>query len=83
MAQLHDLNKTFNSLFAESFSLPPDALDKFYDTEENMQHRVKIIEYPPVAVTDPTDDHGLGPHFDPGFVTFVRVFPAWILQAVV
>jgi len=71
---------TFISLLAESFSLPPDALDKFYDTEENMQHRAKIVKYPAVAVTDPANDQGVGPHYDAGFLTFVRVFPAWILQ---
>ena len=65
-------------LLAESLSLPPDALDKFFDTSENMQHRTKLNMYHEVAVTD-SEVQGVGPHYDYGFLVFVRVFPAYIL----
>ena len=83
LTQVQDLAYTFISLLAESFSLPPDALDKFYDTDENMQHRAKIVKYPAVALADPANDQGVGPHYDAGFLTFVRALSAWIPQAVV
>ena len=73
LIQVRDLTYSFTSLVAEALSLPPDALDKFYDTEENMQHRAKLIKYPPIALTDPKDQ-GQGPHYDPGFLTFVSAF---------
>jgi isopenicillin N synthase-like dioxygenase len=65
------LSYSFISLLAEAFGLPPDALDGFYEAEENMQHRGKIVKYP--VVTDPNgNDQGVGPHYDAGFLTFVR-----------
>ncbi|KAF5376219.1 hypothetical protein D9615_008509 [Tricholomella constricta] len=68
--QVQALSYTFISLLSESFGLAPDALNYFYDTEENMQHRAKIVQYP--IVTDPNaDDQGVGPHYDAGFLTFL------------
>jgi len=71
--EVQSLSYAFISLVAESFGLPPDALDKFYDTDENMQHRGKIVKYPAVTLTDPdANEQGVGPHYDAGFLTFVR-----------
>lgn len=70
------LSYNFISLLAESLSLAPNAMDQFYDTAENMQHRGKIVQYP--VVTDPdADDQGVGPHFDGGFLTFVSAFSSF------
>ena len=81
LTQVQYLAYTLISILAKYFS--PSALDKYYDTDENMQHRTKIVRYPAVAVMDPANDQGVGPHYDAKFLTFVRVFPACVLQAVV
>ena len=71
-SQVADLARQFSSPLAEALGLAPDALDKFYDTKRNTQNRSKIIQYP--VVTDPhADNQGVGPHYDSGFLTFVRL----------
>lgn len=72
---VEDLSYTFASLVAESFGLHPNALDRFYDEprKEMMQHRGKIARYPPVR--EGQSSQGVGAHFDPGFLTFVRAQP--------
>ena len=68
--QVQDLSYKFSSLLAEAFGLPPNGLAHFYDTDELMQHRSKIVRYPVVKEGD--DDQGVGPHYDAGFLTFVE-----------
>jgi len=43
--QVQALSYKFISLLAEAFGLGPDALNKFYDSNELMQHRGKICTY--------------------------------------
>lgn len=40
--QVQTLSYQFISLLSEAFGLAPDALNKFYDTDELMQHRGKV-----------------------------------------
>lgn len=67
LAQVQELSYKFSSLLAEAFGLPPNALAGFYDTDEKMQHRGKIVQYPVVE----EGGQGVGPHYDAGFLTFV------------
>jgi hypothetical protein len=75
--QIQNLSYKLSSLLVEAFGLPPNGLAHFYDTDERMQHRSKIVRYPVVKEGD--DDQGVGPHYDAGFLTFVAcpsvVFP--------
>ena len=79
--QVQDLSYKLSSLLAEAFGLPPNGLAHFYDTDELMQHRSKIVRYP--VVKEGHDDQGVGPHYDAGFLTFVEClsvdchFPAY------
>ena len=68
--QVQDLSYKLSSLLAEAFGLPPNGLAHFYDTDELMQHRSKIVRYPVVEEGD--NDQGVGPHYDAGFLTFVE-----------
>ena len=68
--QVQDLSYKLSSLLAEAFGLPSNGLAHFYDTDELMQHRSKIVRYPVVKEGD--DDQGVGPHYDAGFLTFVE-----------
>jgi hypothetical protein len=70
-AQVQQLSYGFSSLLAEAFGLSSDALRKFYDTDSNMQHRGKIVQYPVIGEGD-AETQGVGPHYDAGFLTFVR-----------
>jgi len=67
--QVQTLSYQFISLLAEAFGLAPDALNKFYDTDELMQHRGKVVKYP--ANDGSLTDQGVGPHYDAGFLTFL------------
>lgn len=69
LAQVQQLSYDFSSLLAEAFGLPSDALRKFYDTDPNMQHRGKIVQYPVIGEGD--EGQGVGPHYDAGFLTFL------------
>lgn len=71
LSQVHALSVEFTHLLSEALGLPPNALDQFYDTPENMQHWSKIVKYP--SLDDPTlnSNQGVGPHFDSGFLTFL------------
>ncbi|KAH7923163.1 Clavaminate synthase-like protein [Leucogyrophana mollusca] len=69
LAQVQALSYQFISLLAEAFGLPADALNKFYDTDELMQHRGKVVKYP--ANDGTLTDQGVGPHYDAGFLTFL------------
>ncbi|PPQ80202.1 hypothetical protein CVT25_003555 [Psilocybe cyanescens] len=66
--QVQDLSYKFSSLIAESFGLGPDGLSEFYDTPKLMQHRAKIVKYP---VVEGSNDQGVGPHYDAGFLTLL------------
>lgn len=57
------------SLIGEALGLGPDGLSRFYDSEELMQHRAKIVKYP----SSETYNQGVGPHYDAGFLTFVSL----------
>ncbi|KII92963.1 hypothetical protein PLICRDRAFT_172985 [Plicaturopsis crispa FD-325 SS-3] len=67
LAQVQELSYKFISLLAEAFGLPEDALNGFYDADDLMQHRAKIVRYP----DDVESDQGVGPHYDAGFLTFL------------
>lgn len=69
LQQVQALSYQFISLLAEAFGLPSDALNKFYDTDELMQHRGKVVKYP--ANDGSLTDQGVGPHYDAGFLTFL------------
>ncbi|KAF8645452.1 hypothetical protein AX16_007816 [Volvariella volvacea WC 439] len=70
LLQVQTLSYEFSSLLAEAFGLPLDGLAHFYDTDELMQHRAKIVKYPTIP-DDATTDQGVGPHYDAGFLTFL------------
>jgi isopenicillin N synthase-like dioxygenase len=42
IAQVRDLGYGFSKLIAEALGLPSDGLDHFYDSDDRMQHRVKV-----------------------------------------
>ena len=45
IAQVEDLSFAFASLLSEALGLPPDALDRFYDSpKKSMQQRCKVGE---------------------------------------
>ncbi|KAF7324389.1 Clavaminate synthase-like protein [Mycena venus] len=67
LLEVQQLSYDFIGLLAEAFGLPSDALKQFYDTDEFMQHRGKIVQYPQ---TD-SESQGVGPHYDAGFLTFL------------
>ncbi|KAI9571180.1 hypothetical protein HD554DRAFT_2239784 [Boletus coccyginus] len=69
LAHVQQLSYRFISLLAEAFGLPSDALSKFYDRDELMQHRGKVVKYP--ANDGLLTDQGVGPHYDAGFLTFL------------
>ncbi|KAF8444829.1 hypothetical protein L210DRAFT_3475806 [Boletus edulis BED1] len=69
LAHVQQLSYRFISLLAEAFGLASDALDSFYDADEFMQHRGKIVKYP--ANDGSIADQGVGPHYDAGFLTFL------------
>jgi isopenicillin N synthase-like dioxygenase len=76
LEEVESLSYKFSSLMAEAFGLAENGLAHFYDTKELMQHRGKIVKYPPVIGGS---DQGVGPHYDAGFLTFVRVLPiSWL-----
>ncbi|KAI9571181.1 hypothetical protein HD554DRAFT_2312453 [Boletus coccyginus] len=69
LEHVQQLTYRFISLLAEALGLPSDALDKFYDREELMQHRTQVVKYPPNDGS--LIDQGVGPHYDSGFLTFL------------
>ncbi|KAF8149369.1 hypothetical protein B0H34DRAFT_667626 [Crassisporium funariophilum] len=66
--QVENISLKFSSLIAEAFGLGT-GLSQFYDTPELMQHRAKIVQYP--VVEGSSNDQGVGPHYDAGFLTFL------------
>jgi isopenicillin N synthase-like dioxygenase len=85
MRRMSDISTFFTSLIAEAIGLPPDAFDKFFDS--NQQHKLKIVQYPEVDVPDlPADAssvdrkkweikrQGVGPHKD-------SMLTSYLLQA--
>jgi hypothetical protein len=71
LLEVQNLSYDFIGLLAEAFGLPADALSPFYDRDELMQHRGKIVQYP--QTESGAESQGVGPHYDAGFLTFVRV----------
>jgi len=69
LAQIQALGYKFIGFLAEAFGLPLDALSCFYDSDDRMQHRSKIVMYPPLG--NAASDQGVGPHYDAGFLTFL------------
>ena len=60
LSAVQSLSYEFSSLVAEAFGLPPDGLKHFYDEDRLMQHRAKIVKYPPVPVdSDSDEDQGV------------------------
>ncbi|KAI9571715.1 hypothetical protein HD554DRAFT_2203286 [Boletus coccyginus] len=69
LAHVQQLSYRFVGLIAEAFGLPSDALNKFYDRDELMQHRAKVVKYP--ADDGSLTHQGVGPHCDGGFLIFL------------
>ncbi|THH17296.1 hypothetical protein EW146_g3500 [Bondarzewia mesenterica] len=67
--QVQKLSYEFIELIAEALGLSPHGLDHFFDPDELMQHRAKIVKYP--SLDEVPSDQGVGPHFDGGFLTFL------------
>ncbi|KAF1988675.1 2OG-Fe(II) oxygenase [Aulographum hederae CBS 113979] len=75
MAQMSAISTFFTSLIAEAIGLPADAFTRFFDADQ--QHKLKIVKYPEVDCTDPTDAlarQGVGPHKD-------SMLTSYLLQA--
>ena len=68
LEEVQELSYKFSSFIAEAFGLGPDGLSQYYEAPELMQHRAKIVQYP---VVEGSNDQGVGPHYDAGFLTFV------------
>ena len=68
-AQLTTLGDSLVRLISEALGLGPTGLKGFYDVPEKMQHRGKIVCYPP---SEEGQGQGVGPHYDAGFLTIVR-----------
>lgn len=66
--QVQTLGYHFIPLLAVALGLPSDALAKFYDSDDLMQHRGKVVKYP---ANNGLTDQGVGPHYDNGFLTFL------------
>ncbi|KAH6885609.1 iron/ascorbate oxidoreductase [Coprinopsis sp. MPI-PUGE-AT-0042] len=66
---VQQLSMAFSSLVSEALGLGPDGLSRFYDRDELMQHRAKIVKYP--VPVDGKISQGVGPHYDAGFLTFL------------
>ena len=82
------LSMRFTSLIAEALELPPTALDRFFDADQ--QHKLKIVKYPDrgalpasaAAAADPSSANGgdalavqgVGPHKD-------SMLTSYLLQA--
>ncbi|KAJ7762658.1 hypothetical protein B0H16DRAFT_1368907 [Mycena metata] len=69
LLDVQKLSYEFIGFLAEAFGLPATALAQFYDRDEFMQHRGKIVQYPQTDGT--TESQGVGPHYDAGFLTFL------------
>lgn len=67
---MQKLSREILSLVAEALQLPTDAFARFFEPEGN-QDRSKIVKYP--VPTDDSSDQGVGPHYDGGFLTLVRI----------
>lgn len=59
------------ALAAEAFELPRDAFSRFFEPDGN-QDRAKLVKYP--VPEDDSSNQGVGPHYDGGFLTLVRLF---------
>ena len=74
------LSTSFTSLIAEALLLPPDAFDRFFDSDQ--QHKLKIVKYPDQASLPSSPDspisskqsQGVGPHKD-------SMLTSYLLQA--
>ncbi|KZT54393.1 Clavaminate synthase-like protein [Calocera cornea HHB12733] len=68
---LQQLGMDFIRLMEEALLVAPGQLTQFYD--DHMQHRCKVVKYPSVDALRAEDGtQGVGPHYDGGFLTFVR-----------
>ncbi|PVF97031.1 Clavaminate synthase-like protein [Serendipita vermifera] len=68
LSQVEALSEIFTELVSEALGLEPTALDVFFDNpKSSMQHRSKVVKYPPVT----NSTQGVGPHTDSGFLTFL------------
>ncbi|EJU02034.1 Clavaminate synthase-like protein [Dacryopinax primogenitus] len=77
LSHLQKLSMDFIRLMELALLIPPGQLTQFYDTDEHMQHRSKVVKYPSAEFLRSEDgDQGVGPHYDAGFFTFVRLLQA-------
>ncbi|KAJ7071364.1 hypothetical protein C8F01DRAFT_1110228 [Mycena amicta] len=67
LLEVQELSYDFSRLINEALGLPNGTLAQFYERDELMQHRGKIVCYPQ------TDGpmQGVGPHYDAPFLTFL------------
>lgn len=80
MQKMSALSTSFTSLIAEALLLPPDAFDRFFDSDQ--QHKLKIVKYPDQASLPSSPDspisskqsQGVGPHKD-------SMLTSYLLQA--
>lgn len=74
MERMSEISTFFTSLIAEALGMPPDAFDRFFDS--NQQHKLKIVKYPEALTDsdDPLDRQGVGPHKD-------SMLTSYLLQA--
>ncbi|KAL0957124.1 hypothetical protein HGRIS_003216 [Hohenbuehelia grisea] len=67
LLQVQEMSYKLSELLAEALGLPKNGLSQFYDAPEFMQHRGKVVKYPPSNAAE----QGVGPHYDAGFVTIL------------
>ncbi len=68
--QTQKLSQELLAAVAEALHLPPDAFSPFIEEGGN-QDRAKLVKYP--VPEDESSDQGVGPHYDGGFLTLVRL----------
>ncbi|CAI0650835.1 unnamed protein product, partial [Colletotrichum noveboracense] len=67
MDRMGKISIAFTSLIAEAIGLPPNAFNKYFDTDQ--QHKLKIVKYPDVSelgidAASGVQGQGVGPHKD-------------------
>ncbi|KZT10577.1 Clavaminate synthase-like protein [Laetiporus sulphureus 93-53] len=70
LAQVERLSYEFSGLIAEAFGLPAEMMQSFYKGDAPIQHRAKVVKYPPLD-DGLASNQGVGPHYDGGFLTFL------------
>lgn len=77
MSRMGDMSIYFTSLIAEAIELPGDAFSKYFDPDQQQQHKLKIVKYPDLAELGrggEAQGQGVGPHKD-------SMLTSYLLQA--